>query len=198
MPSAIGTYRVLGIAASTGGPSALLQVLSGLGRDFPLPVVIVQHMTPTFLNGFADWLAGLVPLPVTIVDTPTTLSPGRVYLAPCDDRHLVVRGLTACPDYGAPVGVHRPSANVLFSSMAESLGSAAIGVLLTGMGDDGAQGLKKLKQAGSWAIAEHESTATVYGMPAAAVNIGAVHESLPLPQIAPRLLTIVGANKESS
>ena len=94
-PSAL--IGVLGIAASTGGPSALLQVLSGLGRDFPLPVVIVQHMTPTFLNGFADWLAGLVPLPVTVVDSPTTLSPGRVYLAPCDDRHLVVRGLTACP-----------------------------------------------------------------------------------------------------
>jgi two-component system chemotaxis response regulator CheB len=192
-----GPYRLLGIAASTGGPTALMQLLSGLGRDFPLPVVIVQHMTPAFLNGFADWLASVIPLPVSVVEQATSLIDGHVYLASCNDRHLAIRGSTAYPDYSPPIGVHRPSANVLFSSMAQTIGSAAIAVLLTGMGEDGATGLSELKLAGSWAIAEHESTATVYGMPAAAVRLGAVHESLPLPRIAPRILELLSDSKET-
>ncbi len=192
-----GPYRLLGIAASTGGPTALMQLLSGLGPGFPLPVVIVQHMTPAFLEGFAAWLASVVPLPVSVVNSATPMLAGHVYLASCDDQHLAVRGSTACPDFSPAFGVHRPSANVLFSSMAQSLGSSAIAVMLTGMGEDGAVGLNELKQAGSWAIAEHESTATVYGMPAAAVRLGAVHESLPLPKIAPRILEILGSWKTS-
>jgi two-component system chemotaxis response regulator CheB len=192
-----GNSRVLGIAASTGGPSALVQLLSGLGRDFPLPIAIVQHMTPAFLSGFAGWLESVVPLPVFVVEAPTQMMEGRVYLAPGSDYHLAIRGTTALPDSGPPNGVHRPSANVLFSSMAKSLGAGGIGVLLTGMGDDGAIGLAELKRAGSWTIAEDETTATVYGMPAAAVKLGAVHESLPLPRIAPRILEIVGAQKEA-
>lgn len=190
------TYRVLGIAASTGGPGALMQLLTSLGGNFPLPVVVVQHMTPAFLNGFAEWLASVIPLSVSVVNAPTPLAPGNVYLADCNDRHLVVRGAMAHPDSSEPIGVHRPSANVLFSSMAQSLGSATIGVLLTGMGEDGAVGLGELKRAGSWAIAEHESTATVYGMPAAAVRLGAVHETLPLPDIGPRIVDLVGAARE--
>jgi len=196
-PSAArGPYRVLGIAASTGGPGALMQLLTALGGDFPLPVLIVQHMTPAFLHGFAKWLASVIPLPVSIVDSATSLAASHVYLAPANDRHLAIRGSTAYPDPSPPSGVHRPSANVLFSSMAQAVGSAGVGVLLTGMGDDGAAGLYELKQAGSWAIAEHESTATVYGMPAAAVKMGAVHESLPLPQIAPRILEVIAARKQ--
>jgi two-component system chemotaxis response regulator CheB len=196
-PAGRRAYRVLAIAASTGGPSALMLLLSALGKDFPLPILIVQHMTPAFLEGFAEWLGSVIPLPVTIVRSPTLLEPGRVFLAPAEKRHLTVRGSLAYPDDSAPNGVHRPSANVLFSSIAGATGSAAIGVLLTGMGDDGAVGLGELKRAGSWTIAEHESTATVYGMPAAAVRLGAVNELLPLPQIAPRILELVGVAREA-
>jgi two-component system chemotaxis response regulator CheB len=190
-----GPYRLLGIAASTGGPTALMQLLSGLGGNFPLPVVIVQHMTPAFLTGFAAWLGSVIPMPVSVVEHTTLLLEGHVYLASCNDCHLAIRGSTAFLDHSPPVGVHRPSANVLFSSMAQTVGAAAIAILLTGMGEDGATGLSELKQAGSWAIAEHESTATVYGMPAAAVRLGAVHESLPLPRIAPRILELLSASK---
>jgi two-component system chemotaxis response regulator CheB len=196
-PSTGGPYRLLGIGTSTGGPGALTQLLNGLGKDFPLPIVIVQHMAAVFLTGFAEWLASVVPQPVSIVETPTTLVEGHVYLAPCNDRHLAVRGSTAYPDGSIPSGVHRPSANVLFSSMAQSLGASAIGVLLTGMGDDGAVGLGDLKRAGAWAIAEDETTAVVYGMPAAAVKLGSVHESLPLHQIAPRVLELVGPGRRA-
>lgn len=191
-----GPFRVLGIAASTGGPGALMQLLTALGRNFPLPIAVVQHMTPAFLKGFAEWLASVTSLPVAVVNAPTPLLPGHVYLADCDNCHLVVRGTMAYPDTSPPHGVHRPSANLLFSSLAQSLGSSAIGVLLTGMGDDGAVGLGELKRAGSWTIAEHESTATVYGMPAAAVQLGAVNETLPLPEIAPRILELVGVAQE--
>ncbi len=197
-PAIRGPYRTLGVAASTGGPGALMRLFSGLGPEFPLPIVLVQHMTPAFLAGFAEWLQGVTPFRVSIVNAATPLVEGHIYLAPSADRHLAVRGCMAFPDDSPPEGVHRPSANVLFSSMARTLGSAAVGVLLTGMGEDGAVGIGELKRAGSWTIAEDETTAAVYGMPAAAVRLGAVNESLPLPHIAPRVLEIVGVHRRAA
>jgi two-component system, chemotaxis family, protein-glutamate methylesterase/glutaminase len=190
-------YRLLGIAASTGGPNALLQMLSGLGRDFSLPIVVVQHMTAAFLQGFAEWLTGVTPFSVSVIHEPTELSAGRVYLAPSNRSHLVINGLAASLDDGPPVGGQRPSANILFSSMAQSLRSSAIGVLLTGMGEDGATGLRDLKRAGSFTIGEDESTAIVYGMPAAAARIGGLSESLPLGDIAPRVLSLTSLKRET-
>lgn len=189
--------KLLGIGASTGGPSALMQVLNGLGSDFMLPVALVQHMTPAFLPGFAEWLERVTPFTVCIVDQPTVLRPGTIYLAPPKDFHMVISGLTAFCDSAPAIGGHRPSATALFSSMANSLGSAAIGVLLTGMGDDGAAGIGELKRAGAYTIAEDESTAVVFGMPGAAVRLGAVHETLPLGEIAPRLRRMVSENAEA-
>lgn len=189
-------YRVLGIATSTGGPSALLQLLSGLGAGFPLPIAVVQHMTAGFMSGFAEWLNSVVPLPVSIITGPMPLSPGRVYLAP-PHAHLLLRGVSAVLDQGPPIGNQRPAANALFSSMAGSLGASAIGVLLTGMGEDGATGLRDIKLAGGHTIAEDESTAVVYGMPAAAVRLGGVCDCLPLGNIAPRVLELVAAVSEA-
>src|SRR6185312_3580026 len=103
-------FRVLGVAASTGGPSAILQLLSGLGANFPLPIVIVQHMTAGFVDGFAEWLGNVTRLPVSIVTASTPLIAGHVYLAPADS-HLVVEGSWGSLDSTPPVGVHRPSAN---------------------------------------------------------------------------------------
>jgi two-component system chemotaxis response regulator CheB len=182
--------RVLGLAASTGGPNALAQVLAGCGPGFPLPVVVVQHMTPGFIEGFGAWLESVTPFRVHIVDRRMRLAPGAVYLAAAD-RHIVTDGASAWPDAREPVGKQRPSADVLFSSMARNLGAAGVGVLLTGMGEDGAQGLRALRVAGGFTIAEDESTAVVYGMPAAAVRAGAALESLPLGAIGPRLLEFV-------
>jgi two-component system chemotaxis response regulator CheB len=192
------TYRVLGIAASTGGPGALMQVLCGLGPDFPLPIAVVQHMTPSFLTGFADWLESVTPFSVSIVDRPMQLLSGKVYLAPPRDSHMIVNGLTGLCEDRPPIGGHRPSANALFSSMARSLAGDAIGLQLTGMGDDGAAGLLELKKAGAYTIAEDESTAVVYGMPAAAAQLGAIREILPLGEIAPRILKLIAEKRGTS
>ena len=189
---ALAPFQVVVVAASTGGPNALLQLLTGLGSGFPLPVVVVQHMSPGFMEGFAEWLTGVTPFAASVVQGPTKLAPGNCYLAP-SNQHVILSGGVAGLDAGPPVGNHRPSANVLFSSAARAWGSAAIGVLLTGMGDDGASGLADLKGAGAITIAEDESTAVVYGMPAAGVALGGVRELLPIQEIAPRVLDLVAS-----
>jgi len=188
-------YRVLAVATSTGGPSALMELLTGLGKRFSLPVVVVQHMTPSFMEGFASWLAGVTPMPLEVVEKRTRLAPGTVYLAPCH-HHLIVEGAYAALDDGPPMGGHRPAADMLFSSLARSVGAAGMGVLLTGMGEDGALGLRDLRTAGGYTIAENEASAVVYGMPAAAMRLGAASESLPLSEIASRIRYLVGTSAE--
>jgi two-component system chemotaxis response regulator CheB len=184
-----GNFKVLGLCASTGGPNALMEILGKLPRDFPLPVLVVQHITQSFLDGFVSWLGSLCELPVVMVEHKETMRPGKIYVA-SPDRHLLVE-MTAARSYpGPPVCQQRPSATVLFQSMAEHYRQNALGVLLTGMGEDGAEGLKAIKDAGGYTIAEDQTTAVVYGMPGTAVRIGAACESLPLPQIAPRLLEL--------
>ncbi|WP_369058509.1 CheB methylesterase domain-containing protein [Caulobacter sp. 73W] len=179
---------VLGLAASTGGPPALAKVIGALPANFPAPVLVVQHMGAPFMEGFAAWLGSLVSMPVSIARAGELAEPGRVYVAP-GDRHLALRagGALMVTD-AAPVGGQRPSANVLFQSMAKTVGSRAVGVLLTGMGEDGARGLLELRQAGGCTITEHENTTVVYGMPGAAVRMGASSASLPLDMIGPKLV----------
>ena len=184
-----GGYAMVGIGASTGGPNAIMQVLNGLGRNFPLPVVLVQHMTPGFVGGFAEWLAGVTPFPVSVVRARTKLNPGHAYVAP-SGFHLAIDGLSARLEDTPPIGNHRPSVTALFSSIARSFAASAIGVLLTGMGEDGASGLHDIRAAGGFTITEAESTAIVYGMPAAAVRIGAACEVLPLGDIGQRILAL--------
>jgi two-component system chemotaxis response regulator CheB len=189
-------YRILGIVSSTGGPSALVRLLGGLGADFPLPILLVQHITGSFLEGFASWLESATPFSVEIVRNSAVPAPGKVYLAP-RDRHLRADSRYLHLDAGDPVRAQRPSGTVLFESMAKGYGSEAMGVLLTGMGEDGAEGLLQLHRSGGYTIAEDESTAVVYGMPAAAVRLGGVSESLPLPRIAPRILELASPGKEA-
>ncbi len=185
----IARSRALGIVSSTGGPKALAQLLNGLGPGFPLPVLVVQHITSSFLEGFAAWLEGVCPLAVEVVKDRSVFAGGKVYLA-APDHHLRAEDGFVRVDRGNPVCAQRPSGTVLFESMAATLGSQAVGVLLTGMGSDGAEGLLRLRQSGAHTIAEDESTAVVYGMPAEAVRLGGVSESLPLPAIAPRILEL--------
>jgi two-component system chemotaxis response regulator CheB len=193
-PCHTGAYAMLGIVCSTGGPPALVQLLGALGQDFPLPIVLVQHITASFLMGFASWLESVCPFPVVVVNGGGIAAVRTVHMAPAE-RHLRVDGGCLLLDSADPVCSQRPSGTVLFRSMARSLGAAALGILLTGMGEDGAAGLFEVRRAGGYTIAEDESTAVVYGMPGAAVRLGAACESLPLPAIAPRLLQLVSARQ---
>ncbi|WP_342642532.1 chemotaxis-specific protein-glutamate methyltransferase CheB [Rhodoligotrophos ferricapiens] len=182
-----GTPSIIGIAASTGGPPALAKMLGALPADFPKPLLLVQHMGSAFMEGFAAWLDGVVPMKVRIAVDGAVAEPGTVWVAP-GDRHLVVDEVGKMALVGSPpYRGQRPSANLLFRSIAQ-FGEAGMGILLTGMGDDGAEGLGLIRKAGGFTVAEHESSAVVYGMPAAAVRQGAVCVSLPLPMIASRLV----------
>jgi two-component system chemotaxis response regulator CheB len=185
-----GAFGMLGIAASTGGPNALEKLLNGLPADFPLPILLVQHITPSFLPGFAAWLDDVCPFSVAVAREGAILGTGKVYVAPAES-HLKVRAGRIRLDLSPPVSSQRPSGTVLFESLAREFGSGAIGVLLTGMGDDGAKGLSELRTAGGYTIVEDESTAVVYGMPQAAVRLGAACESLPLHEIAARILDLI-------
>jgi two-component system chemotaxis response regulator CheB len=182
-----GGYRVLGIVASTGGPNAVATVLQSLGKGYPLPVLLVQHITASFLPGFVMWLNDTVPLPTSFAKDGELPKPGHVYVSP-PDHHLLLDGEFMRISDQHPVDGQRPSGTLLLQSMARSLGRRGIAVVLTGMGDDGALGLKAVFDSGGFTLAEDESTAVVYGMPAVAARIGAVCEQLPLPQIGPRLL----------
>jgi two-component system chemotaxis response regulator CheB len=185
-----GQLKMLGIVCSTGGPGALVRLLGALGPAFPLPILLVQHMTASFIAGFASWLGAVCPFPVTVVTDGCIPAGGKVYMAPAE-RHLRLDGGRLRLDAGDPVSFQRPSGTVLFQSMALDLGARALGVLLTGMGDDGALGLLAIRRNGGYTLAEDESTAVVYGMPEVAVRVGAVYESLPLPAIGPRVLDLV-------
>ncbi len=189
-PSGLRRPSVIGIAASTGGPQALARLLGALPATFPVPILLVQHMGAPFLEGFASWLDGLVPLKVALANDGEAPQPGHVHVAP-GGRHLML-GPDRLLRLGTqpPVDGQRPAATELFRSMAESCGGSGLGVLLTGMGEDGARGLVALRRQGGMTITEDESTAVVYGMPAAAVRLGGSSLSLPLHLIAPRLLRL--------
>ena len=188
-----GVFRMLGIVCSTGGPSALVQLLGALGPAFPLPILLVQHMTANFIEGFASWLHSVCPFSVIVVNDDSIPVVGALHMAPAG-RHLRLVAGRLRLDTGDPISFQRPSGTVLFQSMAQDLGGDALGLLLTGMGEDGASGLLDIRSEGGYTIAEDQSTALVYGMPAAAVRIGAVCESLPLPAIAARVLELLSCS----
>jgi two-component system chemotaxis response regulator CheB len=190
----VAPFRALAVAVSTGGPPALAELLPALGADFPLPVLLVQHIGPGFVPGFCDWLRTITKLKVEMVNDRAPAASGTVYIA-APDRHLILDGCSVGVSDRPPLTTHRPSATLMFRSIAASGLVPAVGVVLTGMGDDGAAGLLELRTTGSYTIAEDESTAVVYGMPAEAMRIGAACASLPLPEIAPRILELVGSSR---
>lgn len=186
-----GSIRMIGVVASTGGPNALDTLLKSLPPGFPVPIAVVQHITASFQEAFVAWLRDTCPLPVVEAATGLRPQPGVVYVAPAD-RHLHVDQECFRLGQGDAVALQRPSGTVLLESIAASHGAHSIGVLLTGMGEDGAAGLRSIHDAGGYTIAEDQSTAVVFGMPAAAIRMSAVSEVLPLQQIAARLLELVG------
>ena len=184
---------VIAVGASTGGPQALALVLSALPAELDAAVVVVQHMADGFIEGLAGWLDSLCALPVRVGMNGRRLAPGTVTIAP-DGRNLVVHdGLRVTTD-APPEGQHHvPGIDVTFGSVAAAAGASAVGVLLTGMGRDGAAGLKQMRDRGAFAIAQDEESSAVYGMPAAAVALAAVDLQLPLADVGPALLRLTGA-----
>jgi two-component system, chemotaxis family, protein-glutamate methylesterase/glutaminase len=196
-PQSSGVVEIMGVVASTGGPNALVQLFNGLGKEFLLPILLVQHITASFLEGFVSWLASVCPFPVRIIRNGQAPTAGAIHVAPPDYHLRIARG-KLWADHSDPVCAQRPSGTVLFQSMASELGPQALGVLLTGMGNDGADGLLAIREAGGYTIAEDESTAVVYGMPAAAVELGAACESLALPAIPARVAELLAVEQEAS
>ncbi|MBB2197569.1 response regulator [Gluconacetobacter sp. 1c LMG 22058] len=184
--------RLVGMAASTGGPQAFAHIMGALPATFPWPILLVQHMGMGFMEGFAAWLDTQTKLSVGLARQGELMRPGHVYVAPAETHLTLGPGDEVRLVNAPPVGGQRPSATALFSSMAR-VGAGAIGVLLTGMGEDGAIGLRDLRRAGGYTIAEDRSTSIVHGMPGAAERLGGVSISLPLGQIAPHLVAVASA-----
>ncbi|MDQ3631439.1 MAG: response regulator, partial [Actinomycetota bacterium] len=161
-------FRVLGIGASTGGPPALLSVLGALPSSFRLPVIVVQHITPGFTEGLVTWLNRSLKLPVAFAEPGAIARPG-IWVAP-DDGHVCLEpSMRFLIDRKTRSGAHRPSVDMLLQSLAASVGAEAMGVILTGMGRDGAEGVEALRAAGGSVIAQDQETSAVFGMPRAAI-----------------------------
>ncbi len=184
------THKILAIGASTGGTEALKDVLMGLPRNAP-GTVIVQHMPANFTAPFAERLNSLCAMEVREARNGDSITPGVVLIAP-GDYHMVVRrsGARYYVEIGSgeKVSGHRPSADVLLNSVAKIAGANAIGVILTGMGGDGARGLLSMRNAGARTLGQDEASCVVYGMPKVAYELGAVEKQLPLHKIAEGIL----------
>lgn len=202
VPAKVNSSRkaLIAIGASTGGVEAIKTLLSGLPKDCP-PVVIAQHMPPGFTERFAARLNEVSGLTVVEAKDREVVKPGHAYIAP-GGSHLRVEyssGQLKCR-IGADevVSGHRPSVDVLFSSVAQQVGAYAVGAILTGMGKDGANGLLEMRKAGAYTIGQSQASALIYGMPGAAKNIGAVEEEAKIEAIASKLIHALEAKRDAA
>lgn len=190
-PLPSSTIKVVAIGSSTGGPQALQTILTQLPANFPLPGICVQHISEGFLEGLVNWLDSKCPIEVKIASSGELLQPGVFYFPP-EGHHLEVKSSGRCVCFaGPPVGGHRPSISVTLNSVARQYGSKAAGVLLTGMGKDGADGMLAIAKAGGLTIAQNEATCVVFGMPKEAIALGGAQHILPINAIAPLLISKV-------
>lgn len=184
-------FPVVAVAASLGGPKALSQILRMIPRGFPAPIVVCQHISTGFTEGLSQWLAAETALDVTEARDGERLRPGTVFIAPSGAHLLVREDARLRLDNGPPIQGFKPSCDALLFSVAEAFGRRAVGVILTGMGRDGARGLKEIRARGGRTIAQDERTCVVFGMPGEAVSLGAAEEVLPLDRIASHLMRLV-------
>ena len=193
--------RIIAIGISTGGPNALQFVLSQIPADFQSTIIVVQHMPEGFTEMFAKRLDECCAMEIQEARSGDLLLAGRVLICP-GNRHIMVRrmprGDMAVLSDGPPVNGHRPSADVLFHSVSQEFGLTAVGVLMTGMGDDGAEGLGAIKAAGGMTIAQSEDTCVVSGMPHAAIIKGYANRIIPLDGVAPFLMSNYGSERNPS
>jgi two-component system chemotaxis response regulator CheB len=197
--TARGPFEVVGIGASTGGPEALTGLMAEMPKDFPVPILIVQHMPPTFTRHFAERLDGITPLLVKEGKSGQRLGPGQVWVAP-GDQHMtvgrqgsdVVLMMNGRPrEQGC-----RPSVDVLFRSMAQVFGNRALAVVLTGMGSDGTNGAQAIWEAGGEVIVQDQATSLIWGMPGRVVAAGLARIVCPLDSVAAAIMGRVYANRE--
>jgi two-component system chemotaxis response regulator CheB len=188
--AADGDFPLVVIGASTGGPRVVNQVLAGLPADFPGAVLVVQHIAAGFSAGMAEWLAHASKLPVVLASEGQPIRPGQVIVAP-DQRDLLITSDCNVHLSENPLLIQRPSIDISMQAAAEVFGARALGVLLTGMGRDGAYGMLTIKRAGGSTIAQDEATCTIFGMPRAAIQLGAAQEVLPATHIAGRLVELL-------
>jgi two-component system chemotaxis response regulator CheB len=186
-------FPLVAVAASLGGPRALSQMLRMIPAAFPAPICICQHISEGFTSGLSQWLSSETRLQVAEARDGDLVEPGMVFIAP-SKAHLLVRADFRLElDDGPALRGFKPSCDALLSSAARAFGKRCVGVILTGMGRDGAEGLREIRQRGGHTIAQDESTSVIYGMPREAVSLGAAAEVLPLEQIAPALIRWVQA-----
>jgi two-component system chemotaxis response regulator CheB len=189
--TATSQVRVVVVGASTGGPPALATILADLPADLPVPLLVVQHMADGFVESLATWLDGLSPLPVVLAEHGREMRTGVVHVAPAGVNTLLRPGLRLELRTPPPGQFHVPGVDAAFASAATVCGPHAVGVLLTGMGRDGAVGLRSMADAGALTLGQDEPSSVVWGMPAAAQALGAVAEELPLGAMAARIVAAV-------
>jgi two-component system chemotaxis response regulator CheB len=177
------------MGASTGGPLALAKIFSALPHGFPVGIVIVQHISKGFIDSFVEWLGTQTALKVKVAEHGESVSGGTIYFAPDDVQMEVTAKNTILLDKNLPQwGEFKPSVNHLFKSAGRNLGNRAVGVILTGMGEDGASGMEEMHRNGSYTIAQNKETSLIFGMPRAAIESRCVHTVLPLEKIAEELM----------
>jgi two-component system chemotaxis response regulator CheB len=186
------------VGCSTGGPDALAKVVNALPATFPVPVVVVQHMPQVFTKMFAERLDRSSPLKVVEAQADMMLKPGAVYIAPGDYHLEVVRrgtGVFTQLQQGPPENFCRPAVDVLFRSVAKAYGGSTLGLILTGMGQDGKRGSEVLVAKGAEIVAQDEATSVVWGMPGAVAGAGLAHSILPLNEISQHLISRVAGGR---
>jgi two-component system chemotaxis response regulator CheB len=192
-------YGLVAFGASTGGPAAIVKVLRALPEGLPVPIFFVLHIDEPFGTAFAEWLDSQTPHPVAYARDRDLIEPlrGRVIMAP-PGRHLTVAGGRLQLSTDPPRHSCRPSIDVLFESLAVDRGAQVLACLLTGMGRDGAAGLLAIRRAGGFTVAQDESTSVVFGMPREAIALGAAQAVLPLDQIGPQIVQILGGARRTA
>lgn len=194
LPNKIFSAEAVAIGASLGGPQAIAHILANLPDTFPIPIFIVQHISIGFVNGFVSWLKKVTHLQVTLAEDQQIAQPGWVYVAPETKDMEISSGNVISLKSPSSSTVH-PSIGPLFASMAKAYGPRCIGVILTGMGRDGAAEMLQMKNAGAFTIAQDESSSIIFGMPKEAIALGAVKRILPLTEIAPTLKYLAGTKE---
>jgi len=183
--------KLVAIGASTGGPKVIAEILGDLPRNLSVPILAVQHIAPGFTAGLAEWVGKNTPLHVKLAEPGETAQPGTVYVAPHGSQLGITKGRKIHLAKGPAESSFCPSVSYLFQSVAEAFGRSAVGILLSGMGQDGAEGLLQLKRAGGMTIVQDEETSVIFGMPGEAVRLGAAQYVLAPRQIAEMLRGLV-------
>ncbi len=192
-PLCFGTTsdRVVAIASSTGGPEALSIILAALPKSFPCPVVVAQHNPDGFIPGLVEWLDTIAPMAVKMAEEGETLLAGTVYISPTEKHMEITATRRVALRERQPQDIYRPSCDILLASVARACNSHGIGVILTGMGSDGALGMQRISEMGGVTIAQDEASCIVFGMPKVAIDSGCINKIIPLHGMSAEIMNLV-------